>query len=82
YLLLHLLIFRAMHGPHPCLPSTGEAEKASAKQERNPVGSNPFKAHLMYFMQACKHFVNNLVCDRLPIHFVIWCERFSQPKKV
>ncbi|WP_254422615.1 ABC transporter permease [Comamonas kerstersii] len=30
----------------------------------------------MNSMQACKHFVNNLVCDRLPIHFVIWCKRF------
>ena len=27
-LLLHLLIFRAVPGPHPCLPPAGEGEKA------------------------------------------------------
>ena len=26
-LLLHLLIFRAVPGPHPCLPPAGEGEK-------------------------------------------------------
>ena len=27
-MLLHLLIFRAVPGPHPCLPPAGEGEKA------------------------------------------------------
>ena len=31
-MLLHLLIFRAMPGPHPCLPPEGEGEKTRGER--------------------------------------------------